>query len=114
MSDDMANAEMGIAVSDALAAQKRLNGENGFEKQAQWSISYLGQRTMAALVLLSLFGLGMILASEDISDALKLAFIAGFISLVVGAGMIIIRKKQALKAFRENQIREYRQNRPLS
>ncbi len=47
------NAELGIAVQDAIAADARMKGADGLEAQRAWGAEYLGERMM---------GMGMALA----------------------------------------------------
>ena len=50
MSGDMANAELGIATQDTIAADARIRGKDGLAAQQAWGHTYLNER-MAGMAL---------------------------------------------------------------
>ena len=54
MSDDNSNAELGIAITQARAAQTELNHARGFERQHEKSIGYLNERILGLFIMLML------------------------------------------------------------
>jgi|GEM_PF-5879738 len=57
---DSANAELGIAVQDVIAADARLKGKGGLEAQQAWGAEYLGERMMGMAAALAVIATPMI------------------------------------------------------
>jgi len=57
---DSANAELGIAIQDAIAADARMRGEDGLAAQQAWGAEYLGERMMGMAMALSVIATPMI------------------------------------------------------
>ena len=57
---DNANAELGIAIQDAIAADARMQGKDGLAAQQAWGAEYLGERMMGMAAALSVIATPMI------------------------------------------------------
>ncbi len=57
---DSANAELGIAVQDAIAANARMRGEDGLAAQQEWGSTYLLERMMGMIMALAVVATPMI------------------------------------------------------
>ncbi len=57
---DNANAEYGIAVQDAIAADARMRGEDGLAAQQEWGATYLLERMMGMVMALAMVATPMI------------------------------------------------------
>jgi len=57
---DNANAELGIAIQDALAADARMRGEDGLAAQQAWGTTYLLERMAGMAIALAVVATPMI------------------------------------------------------
>ncbi len=108
MSDD-SNAELGIAITQAKAAQSKLEHAKGFERSHNWTINQLDERIFGMFAMLVL----VILISVWAFDVPALIRYA----VTIAAGLIIVycksmatKRKKALVAMRLQQVKEHSQN----
>lgn len=57
---DSANAELGIAIQDAIAADARMQGRDGIAAQQAWGVEYLSERMMGMAAALAVVATPMI------------------------------------------------------
>lgn len=100
------NAEQGIAVTHAKAAQNKLDHAKGFTRQHDWGISHLDERIYGMFITLVL----VILISAwafDIPPLIRyvVTIVAGAI-FVYGKSMATKRKKD-MDELRKQQVREH-------
>jgi Flp pilus assembly protein TadB len=107
MSDD--NAELGIAITEAKAAQKKLEHAKGFERSHNGTINQLDERIFgmfAGLVLVILISVW----AFDVPTLIRYA-------VTIAAGLIFVycksmatKRNKDLDALRQQQAKEHSQN----
>ncbi len=106
MGGDMANAELGVAITDNQGAKTRLGERNKLEKQHAWSRQYLGERTIAMLFLLCLTTLTVIWTME-VSAIIRYGITTTVLILALFLSVGFIRRKSALMQSRDADIKAY-------
>ena len=103
------NSELGIAITQAKAAQNKLDHAKGFENSHNWTINQLDERIFAMFVMLVL----VILISVWAFDVPALIRYA----VTIAAGLIIVycksmatKRKKDLDALRLQQVKEHSTN----
>ena len=64
MTGDMANAELGVAETDAIGVSKRLSEKGGFDKQQRWGTKYMSERLVGSISVLLLFAVAFVWTSD--------------------------------------------------
>lgn len=103
---DNSNAELGIAINDARAAQQRLSGKGGFQQQHDWSIRYVNQRIISTVAFIGLIGFVMVWAT-DTSNLIRYSVSALLVLLAIGFIVAMNRKKTRVEQIREQQLKQY-------
>jgi cobalamin biosynthesis protein CobD/CbiB len=106
MSFDNSNAELGIAITQARAAQNQLDQAKGFERQHDWSIGYLEERILGMFVALLVVILVSVWAFDVPSLVRYTVTILSGAVLVYGRSMATQRKKD-MDALRQQQVRDH-------
>ena len=108
MSDD-SNAELGIAVTQARAAQSKLEHGKGFEHSHNWTINQLDERVFGMFMMLIL----VILISVWAFDVPALIRYA----VTISAGLIFVycksmatKRKKDLDVLRQQQVKDHSRN----
>jgi len=108
MSDD-SNAELGIAATQAKAAQSKLEHAKGFERSHNWTINQLDERIFGMFTMLVL----VILISVWAFDVPALIRYA----VTIAAGLIFVycksmatKRKKDLDVLRQQQVKEHSKN----
>ena len=108
MSDD-SNAELGIAITQAKAAQSKLEHAKGFERSHNWTISQLDERIFGMFAMLVLVILISVWAF-NVPPLIRYA-------VTIAAGLIFVycksmatKRKKDLDALRQQQVKEHSQN----
>lgn len=107
--NDNSNAELGIAVTQARAAQNKLDHAKGFESQHDWSIGYLDERIFGMFITLIL----VILISAwvfDIPPIIRYAVTIGAGAIFVYNKSMATKRKKDLHALRQQQVKEHSRN----
>ena len=108
MSDD-SNAELGIAITQAKAAQNKLDHAKGFELSHNWTISQLDERIFAMFALLVLVIL-ISVWSFDVSALIRygVTIVAGLI--FVYCKSMETKRIKDLDTLRQQQVKEHSRN----
>ena len=109
MSDDNSNAELGIAISHAKAAQNKLDHAKGFERQHDWSISHLDERIFGMFVTLILVILISVWAF-DIPPLIRYAVTIGAGVIFVYCKSMVTKRRKDLEELRRQQVEEHSRN----
>ena len=108
MGDDPSGwAEQGVAVTDSLAAQRRLGESDGLGRQHRWSMNYLDERALGALLMIIGLGGGGLAALSADWRLQALGFAAPFAAVAVLA-TLFWRRRRRLERLREAQLAEHR------
>ncbi len=99
----MSDAELGIAKTDAIAANRRIAGGKGLEGEHVRTRNYLGERTMAALMLLLLV-IVTVVWLLDVSPWVHYGVTGLAMILIIAGGVNTIRAKSRLEQLREEQV----------
>lgn len=103
---DSANAELGIAIQDAIAADARMRGEDGLAAQQAWGTTYLLERMAGMAVALAVVATPMIfLHATPRTGAL---WVGGLFLLVLAAIWSRGAKTKDIEAVRTAQLAAYR------
>ena len=104
----MGNAELGIGIQDAIAADARMQGKDGLAAQQAWGSHYLGERVMGAAIALMAVATPMVLRQ----GGTQIGSIWIAILLFIGICFVSIRRGRAdtLDAIRKRQLEEHRAN----
>jgi hypothetical protein len=106
MSGDNSNAELGIAVTHARAAQNKLDHAKGFERQHDWSISYLDERIFGTFVMLVV----VILISVwvfNVPPLIRYAVTIGVGSIFIYCKSMATKRKKDLDELRRQQVTQH-------
>lgn len=106
MSDDNSNAELGIAITQARAAQNKLDHARGFERQHAWSISYLDERILGLFIMLLLVILISVWAF-DVPPLIRYTVTIVFGAVFVYGSSMATKRKKDLAALRQQQVRDH-------
>ncbi len=106
MSDDNSNAELGIAISHAKAAQNKLDHAKGFERQHDWSISHLDERIFGMFVTLILVILISVWAF-DVPPLIRYAVTIGAGAIFVYYKSMATKRRKDMEELRRQQVREH-------
>lgn len=103
---DSANAELGIAIQDAIAADARMRGEDGLDAQQAWGAAYLLERMAGMAVALAVVATPMVFLHA--SARLGVLWVGGLFLIVMAA--IWSRRSDAkdIEAVRAAQLAAYR------
>jgi Flp pilus assembly protein TadB len=107
--DDNSNAELGIAITEAKAAQRKLEHAKGFERSHNGTINQLDERIFgmfAMLVLVILISVWAFTVPPLIRYAVTIA--AGLI--FVYCKSMATKRKKDLDALRQQQAKEHSRN----
>lgn len=105
-SDAGANAELGIAIQDAIAADARMKGKDGLAAQQAWSVTYLNERMVGMVIALMAIATPMIL--RQAGAEIGAMWIAGLLFLAVCVVAIRSGRRKNIKAIRERQLKDHR------
>ncbi len=103
---DNSNAELGIAVSQAKAAQNKLDHARGFERQHEWSIQTLDERIFGLFVTLVL----VIFLSAwlfDIPPLIRYAVTILCGGIFVYLKSMATKRQKDLDALRQQQVQDH-------
>ena len=103
---DNSNAELGIAITQARAAQSKLNHSKGFERSHNWTINQLDERVFGMFAMLVLVILISVWAF-DVPALIRYAvtIVAG--AIFVYCKSMATKRKKDLDALRQQQLKEY-------
>jgi len=105
---DNANAELGIAIQDALAADARMRGEDGLAAQQAWGVHYLGERILGMTMALAMVATPMIFLHA--SARIGVLWVGGLFLAVLAAIWSRGAKTKDIEAVRAAQLAAYRAN----
>jgi hypothetical protein len=108
MSDD-SNAELGIAITQAKAAQSKLDHAKGFERSHNWTINQLDERIFGMFVMLVLLILISVWAF-DVPALIRYAVTIAAGSIFVFYKSMATKRKKDLNTLRQQQVREHSRN----
>ncbi len=108
MSDD-SNAELGIAVTQARAAQSKLEHAKGFERSHNWTINQLDERIFGMFVMLVLVILISVWAF-DVPALIRYAVTIAAGSIFVFCKSMATKRKKDLDALRKQQVKKHSQH----
>jgi len=109
MGGDNSNAELGIAITEARAAQRKLGHAKGFERSHDWTINKLEERTFGMFVMLVLVILISVWAFH-VPPLIRYA-----VTIVTGLFFVyrksmVTKRKKDLDALRQQQVKEHSRN----
>ena len=107
MSDD--NAELGIAVTEARAAQKKLEHGKGFERSHNRTINQLNERIFGMFTMLVLVILISVWAF-DVPALIRYAVTIAAGSIFVFCKSMATKRKKDLDALRKQHVKEHSRN----
>ena len=106
---DNSNAELGIAITQAKAAQSKLEHAKGFERSHNWTINQLDERVFGMFV-----GLVMVILISvwafDVPALIRYAVTIAAGSIIVFCKSMATKRKKDLDALRQQQLKEYSQH----
>jgi len=108
MSDD-SNAELGIAITQARAAQSKLEHAKGFERSHNWTINQLDERIFGMFAMLVLLILISVWAF-DVPALIRYAVTIAAGSIFVFCKSMETKRKKDLDILRQQQVKEHLQN----
>ena len=108
MSDD-SNAELGIAITQAKAAQSKLDHAKGFERSHNWTINQLDERIFGMFVMLVLLILISVWAF-DVPALIRYAVTIAAGAIFVFYKSMATKRKKDLNTLRQQQVREHSRN----
>ena len=108
MSDD-SNAELGIAITQARAAQSKLEHAKGFERSHNWTINQLDERIFGMFVGLMLVILISVWAF-DVPALIRYAVTIAAGSIFVYCKSMATKRKKDLDILRQQQVKEHSRN----
>ena len=103
---DSANAELGIAIQDAIAADARMRGEDGLAAQQAWGVDYLGERIMGMAMALSVIATPMVFMHA--SARLGVLWVGGLFLMAMALIWSRGSKTKNIEAVRAAQLAAYR------
>jgi len=103
---DSANAELGIAIQDAIAADARMRGEDGLAAQQAWGVEYLGERILGMTMALAVVATPMIFLHA--SARIGVLWVGGLFLAVLAAIWSRGAKAKDIEAVRAAQLAAYR------
>ena len=103
---DQANAELGIAITEARAAQKELEHAQGFERSHNRTIEKLDERIFGMFVMLVLIVLISVWAF-DVPTLIRYAVTIAAGSIFVYCKSMATKRKKDLEALRLQQVKEH-------
>jgi len=106
---DNSNAELGIAITQARAAQSKLEHAKGFERSHNWTIKQLDERVFGMFVGLVLVVLISVWAF-DVPALIRYAVTIAAGSIFVFCKSMATKRKKDLDALRQQQLKEYSQH----
>ncbi|NKB78043.1 MAG: hypothetical protein GKR96_13660 [Gammaproteobacteria bacterium] len=106
MSGDSSNHEMGIAITDAKASKGRMDQPNGLQKQHDWSVTYLNERTIAMAAIFCVVSIVVVWAMP-IAPIIRYPISAMVLIIVVASGVSWLKRKNALMKLREQHIADF-------
>jgi len=106
MSDDNSNAELGIAITEAKAAQRRLERGKGFESHHNATINQLDERVFGMFAMLVLVILISVWAF-DVPPLIRYAVTIAAGSIFVYCKSMATKSKKDLDALRQQQAKEH-------
>ena len=106
---DNSNAELGIAITQAMAAQSKLEHAKGFKRSHNWTINQLDERVFGMFV-------GLVLVILISVWAFHVPALIRYV-VTIAAGSIFVfcrsmatKRKKDLDALRQQQLKEYSQH----
>ena len=108
MSDD-SNAELGIAVTQAKAAQSKLDHAKGFERSHNWTIKQLDERIFGMFAMLILVILISVWAF-DVPALIRYAVTIGAGSIFVYCKSMATKRMKDLDVLRQQQVKDHSRN----
>ena len=109
MSDDNSNAELGIAITEARAAQKKLEHAKGFERSHNSTINQLEERIFGMFVMLVLVILISVWAF-DVPALIRYAVTIAAGAIFVYCKSMATKRKKDLDVLRQQQVKDHSQN----
>ncbi len=106
MSDDNSNAELGIAITQARAAQNKLDHAKGFERQHKWSINYLDERVFGMFIMLVIVVL-ITVWTFNVPPLIRYAVTIAAGAIFVYCKSMATKRKKDLEALRQQQVEEH-------
>ena len=103
------NAEQGIALSHAKAAQNKLDHAKGFKRQHDWSIDHLDERIFGMFIMLIVVILIAVWAF-DVPHLIRYAVTIGAGSVFVYCKSMATKRKKDLEYLRQQQVKEHSRN----
>ena len=103
---DNSNAELGIAVTQARAAQEMLGHAKGFERQHDWSTSHLDERIFGMFIMLIVVILISVWAF-DIPPLIRYAVTIAGGAIFVYLKSMATKRKNDLDELRRQQVEEH-------
>ena len=103
------NSELGIAITEARAAQKKLEHAKGFERNHNGTINQLDERIFGMFAMLVL----LILISAwafDVPPLIRYAVTIAAGSIFVYCKSMATKRKKDLDTFRQQQAKEHSRN----
>lgn len=109
MSGNGANAELGIAIQDAIAADARMRGKDGLAAQQAWGIEYLGERMLGMAMALAVVATPMIFLHA--SPRIGVLWVGGLFLAVLASIWSRGARTKNTEAVRAAQLAAHRANR---
>ncbi len=107
--DDNSNAELGIAITEAKAAKRKLKHAKGFERSHNATINQLDERIFGMFAMLVLVILISVWAF-DVPALIRYAVTIAAGSIFVFCKSMATKRKKDLDALRQQQVKEHSQN----
>lgn len=109
MSGNGANAELGIAIQDAIAADARMRGKDGLAAQQAWGIEYLGERMLGMALALAVVATPMIFLHA--SARIGVLWVGGLLLAVLASIWSRGARTKDIETVRAAQLAAHRANR---
>ena len=102
---DLSYVELGVAQTDAKAAEQRLSQPDGLSKQSDWSVAYLNERTIAMAIV---FGLAVLTVVWlfPVPTVVSLGITGLVVLLAVAFIVLILKRRLALLSLRERHMKD--------
>jgi len=100
------NSELGIAITEAKAAQRKLEHAKGFERSHNWTIKQLDERIFGMFAMLVLLILISVWAF-DVPALIRYAVTIAAGSIFVFCKSMATKRKKDLDALRKRQVKKH-------
>ena len=106
MSDDNSNAELGIAITQAKAAQNKLDQAKGFEQQHKWSINHLDERIFGMFIMLVVV-IVITVWAFNVPPLIRYAVTIAAGAIFVYCKSMSTKRRKDLDALRQQQVEQH-------